>query len=559
MKRSQLLGSLLVLGLLPLLLQAQDDREIAPVTSTIVLKNATIIPQPGQTIENGQILIKNGLIEAVGKSVTVPANAKVIDADSLYVYPGFIEGLSRTGVPRPKEQEERREIKDPGNPPNDAAGIQPERSVIDLLKADDSSIESMRKLGFTAAHVVPYGNMLPGQGAVILLGGDKPQEMVLAARTSLLSQLDGARRMYPATGMAVMSKFRELYKQAQQAQQHEQNYKSKPRGMNRPAYNGVLEAFYPVLNKEQPVFFVAEGVKDVYRVLALQEELDFPLVLAEVKQGFFMTEDLKSKGFPLLLSLDLPEAKEAKKEAGDKQKEEKPSPEQEALKKRREEAIAKHQSQAATLDKAGLTFGFSTLEVKSGDVKDNLLKIIEKGLSEDKALAALTTVPAEMLGMSDMLGTVEKGKIANLVVTDKPYFTKEANVRYVFVDGQAYEYEAKKSKKKSDDDAVVSADGEWSYTIDIPGQVMNGTFKIKSTEGQLSGTITSSQNDEAGELQDIVLNGNKLSFSFPYDAQGQAMKVTYEVIIDGDEFEGSVTAGSFGTFDVEGERVGLPD
>lgn len=561
MKKSRLIGGLLMLCFLPFVSYAQEEQEIAPVTRTFVLKNATIIPQPGQMIENGQILIKNGLIQAIGKTVQVPSNAKVIDADSMYIYPGFIEGVSHTGVPKPKE-EGRRDIKDPGNPPNDAAGILPERSVVDLLDAKESSIESMRKLGFTAAHVVPYGNMLPGQGAIILLGGDSPQAMVLAGNTSLFSNLDGARRVYPATGMAVMSKWRELYQQAKQAQQHEKNYKNNPRGMARPAYDAVLEAFYPVLEKDRPVFFTAEGVKDAYRVLTLQEELGFSVVLTELKQGFYMTDALKAKGFPLLLSLDIPESKEEKKkkEGDEKAKEEKEmDAEQKALKKRREEAIAKHQSQAATLSKAGINFGFSTLEVKSGDVKKNLLTMIEKGFSEDKALASLTTVPAKMLGMSEMLGTLEKGKIANLVITDKPYFSKESNVRYVFVDGTPFEYEAKKPAKKGDADATVAVAGEWSYTINIPGQAMSGTFKINKENAKISGTISNPQDGSEGELQEVVLSGNNLSFSFPYDAGGQAMKVAFDVVVDGEDFEGTVTAGSFGTFDVEGSRISTPD
>lgn len=553
------MGALLLLCFLPFLSYAQEDQEIAPVTRTFVLKNATIIPQPGQMIEKGQILIKNGLIEAVGETVQAPVNAKVIDADSMYIYPGFIEGLSHTGVPRPKDGE-RPQIKDPGNPPNDAAGIQPERSVIDLLNTGESSIEGMRKLGFTAAHVVPYGNMLPGQGAIILLSGDSPGDMVLAGNTSLFSQLEGARRMYPATTMAVMSKWRELYQQAMQAQVHEKNYKNNPRGMARPSYDAVLEAFYPVLENKLPVFFPAEGVKDAYRVLALQEDLGFPLVLAELKQGFYMTEDLKAKGFPLLLSLDIPESKEEKKKEGEDAAEEKEAdPEQEALKKRRDESIAKHQSQAATLAEAGLEFGFSTLEVKSSDFKSNLLTMIEKGLSEEKALASLTTVPAKMLGMSEMLGTLEKGKIANMVITDKPYFSKESNVRYVFVDGEPFEYEAKKPKKKGDANATVAVAGEWSYTINIPGQAMSGSFKIANDSGQFSGTIVSPDDGSEGDLQEVTVSGNNLSFSFPYDAGGQAMKVSFDVIIEGDDMEGTVTAGSFGTFDVEGARIGVPD
>jgi hypothetical protein len=577
MKKCLLLGGMIIWCFLPLLLQAQVAREIPPVTQTFVLTNATIITQPGKTMDKGQILIKDGLISAIGTNVRIPSNAKVVNADSMFVYAGFIEGLSYTGIPQPREEGSQRgqgppqrgePVKDPGNPTNEEAGIQPDRSVVSMLNAGDGSIETMRKLGFTAAHVVPRGNLLPGTGAVILLAGDDAGDLVIAENTSLFSNLDGARRVYPATLMAVMSKWRELYKQAMQAKAHEKNYETNPRGMTRPEYDAALSAFYPVLDKKLPVFFTAESVKDAYRVMTLQEELGFPLVMAELKQGFYMTDALKQKNFPLLLSLDIPESikeeKKSEKKEGEEPKakmvkDEKADPEKEALEKRRKEAIEKHQSQAATLDKAGINFGFSTLSVKSKDLKTNLLTMIEKGLSEEKALAALTTVPAKMLGLSEMMGTVEQGKIANLVVTDKPYFDKESNVRYVFVDGKMFEYEAKKARKKGDESATVAADGDWSYAIDIPGQAMSGTFSIKSDGGTLKGTMTNPQDGSVGDLENVSLNGNNLSFSIPYDAGGQAMRVSFNLYLDKDAFEGSVTAGSFGTFDVEGSRISTPD
>src|SRR5690606_11299639 len=138
----------------------------------------------------------------------------------------------------------------------------------------------------------------------------------------------------------------------------------------------------------------------------------------------------------------------------------------------------------------------------------NLITMIEKGLSEDKALAGLTTVPAKMLGLSEMLGTVEKGKIANLVVTDKPYFTKESNVRYVFVDGKLYEYEAKKPAKKEDENVKVSADGKWCYNINSPGQSSTGTVAIKSEGAKLSATIANPEDASVGPLENVVRSGN---------------------------------------------------
>ena len=120
---------MLVLLVTGTLLHAQE-LSVAPVTRTIALENANIIPQPGQMIERGTVIIKDGLIEAVGQNVDIPVNAKVIDADSMYVYPGFIDGASHTGVTKPDDEQEQQgrgrrgqgQQIDRGNPPNEEIG-----------------------------------------------------------------------------------------------------------------------------------------------------------------------------------------------------------------------------------------------------------------------------------------------------------------------------------------------------------------------------------------------------------------------------------------------------
>jgi imidazolonepropionase-like amidohydrolase len=555
-----LLGWLLpLLVLLPLGLQAQSSgTDRPPVTRTYLIKNAFVIQRPGTVIDMGSVLIRDGLIEAVGQNISVPADARVLEEDSLYVYAGFIEGLSHTGVPRP-DAADRRSRPDgivPGNPPNEYAGIQPDREVVDLMKADDKSVAEMRQLGFTAAHVVPHGRMLPGKGAIALLSGDHAEEMVLKANTSLLAQYEGAPRVYPATTMAIMSKFREMYQQAEQAKAHEARYAKNPSGMARPEANRTLTAFYGAIDGTQPVFFVAEGVKDIYRTLTLQQELGFPLVIAETTEAWRAVDALKQSKVPVFLSMELPEAKDGDKKE-DEEAAEETDPEKAALEARRAETMKKFESQAATLAKAGIPFGFSTLEVKDGDIRANLRRMIAAGLSEDQALAALTTTPAELLGVANMLGTVEQGKIANLVVTDTTYFSENANVRYVFVDGDLYEYEVQK-KKKGNPNATANAVGNWAFVIEVPGQQSEGTIEITGTPGDLSGTMTTSEGDTQ-ELSNVLLDGNTLTFTTSFDGGGQSITLSFDLVIEGDTLEGSVAAGSFGSFDVEGERTSTPD
>src|SRR5690606_2035971 len=159
---------------------------------------------PGRKLEKATVIVDDGLITAVGQGIAVPGDAVVIKGDSLFVYAGFIDGLSHAGVPEPKEERRERPA-DPGNPTPEYARITPERDVRDVIKPDDKSIEELRALGFTAAHVVPYGRMLPGSGAVILLSGDKTDRMILGSQSSMYSTLHGAPRAYPATVIAVMA------------------------------------------------------------------------------------------------------------------------------------------------------------------------------------------------------------------------------------------------------------------------------------------------------------------------------------------------------------------
>jgi hypothetical protein len=545
-------SSLLFLLLLPLVGFSQtsaDDRP--PVTGAYFIENALVVAQPGAAPTMSNILIRDGLLAGIGKDLAAPPDAKVMKGDSMYVYAGFIDGLSYVGVPKPKDDDRPRYDGYPGTAPNDVAGIQPERSVMEMLKPSDKSIGDLRKLGFTAAHVVPRGNMLPGQGAIILLGGDNANDMVIRKGTSLFSQFVGGRRVYPATDMAIMSKFRELYIQAEQAKAHAERYAKNPRGMARPETDVVLAAFNASIDQERPIFFAVDNVKEMHRAMTLQKELGFPLVLANVSDGFRAMDQLKSSGTPVFLSMDLPEDKAGKKKKDDEKEED---PMQAKMEERRMASMKDYVSQAAMMAKAGMAFGFSSMDVKAKDLRGNLERMIEAGLTADQALAALTTNPAKMLGLSDMLGTVEEGKIANLVISDKPYFEKGANVRYVFVDGMPHEYEVKKKKPKKagDAEATANAAGTWNMTIDAPGQDGDVELTISGEPGDFSGTM--GLGGESTSLKAIDLDGNTLTFEAPLDTGGQSLTLSFEVVIDGDSFDGSVSVGSFGTFDVEGSR-----
>lgn len=575
-KRDSLFRSVVLLfliGIIPFYGVAQDD-DLRPVTNKYAIKNATIVQAPGKVIQNGSILIDNGIIKAVGTNISIPSDAWVVYADSMFVYAGFISGLSNIGVEKSKEERKKLDDKLTGNPPNDYAGITPEKSAADVMSIEEKSVEDFRKLGFTASHSVNHDGMLPGTGAIVLLGGNSGEDMIIKKDASMYSTLNGANGVYPNTVIGVMAKYRDMYRKASQARDYERRYNSNPSGMERPQADAALEAFYPVVSKQLPVMFKAEGIKDIMRVKALQQDLGFNLIFGEVKQGWDAISTFKSLGAPVFLSLDYPEWKEEKEDKKEEEEEDseeteedddseketeeekEPTPEEleeKALKERQLEIIKKYYTQAGLMNSSGVKFGFSTMEVKSKDFKTNILKVIENGLSEDQALAALTTSPASILGLSGTMGTIETGKIANLFVADTAYFTKDANVKYVFVDGVKYEYEAKKKKKKKSGGEPADAAGVWSYSTETPQGKGEGTITIKGTPGDYSGTMTLNFNNSTNEMQNIEVDGGNVTFSVETNV-GQDITIEVSMDIDGDEFEGTLSVAEFGSFPLEGLR-----
>lgn len=564
--------------------QVNSGESIPDVTRTIVLTNARVVQAPGQIQERTNVVIRDGLITTIARDAAIPFDALEIPADSLTVYAGFIDGLSHTGIPEPKESPNRERPEDPAYPPDEQAGIQPQQDVRNLLDPEDKRITAMREAGFTAAHVVPRGRMLPGIGAIILLAGDNANEMVYRGETALYAQLAGAPRMYPGTDMAVLAKLRQLYREAARRQKIEQLYAENPAGLERPQYDPVLYAMFPVLDGDRPVFFNTESVLDLHRVLAVQQELGFPMVLTGLTQSFDAVDKLKSANLPLLLTLELPnEPEDSEQEpspdsteaaltdaAADLPQIEAPTydanfrvsslidvaAEKENLEARREVAYKAHVGNAHMLESEGLTFGFSTGSAKPGELLGNVRKMIKEGLSEDAALAALTTTPAQILGLTSSMGTVEEGKLGNLVVTKGSIFDEEGEIRYVFVDGRKYEIEPPRKRSGGDADTDVNPAGTWNLTISTPDGDIGGTLTIEGSADRWSGNLSVEIQPGAVPLEYVVLSGNELTFSF--DAPGVGT-VESSLILDSESLSGSFDVPGLGVAAVSGTRTSDPE
>ncbi len=506
------------------------------VSSKIVLANGFIITKPGAVPIFGSILIENGMIKTVASNLKAPPDARVVQLDSMYVYAGFILGPGQYGLEEPER--EREEIEDPGNPTDEQAGIMPGTHPLDQWSGED--LDDPRKSGVTAMAVVPYGNMLPGKAALIMPGKYEDPKAYFYKDLGLAAQFEGSGRMYPATYMGITAKFRDLFRKVSYKIENEKKYAANPNGMERPTMTATEEALVPLVTGSTPVYFKTESLLDIYRAQALKNDLGFEIIYTEVSEGWELQGSNK-----VFFSLDLPEIPKEDKEVENE--------ELLALLARNKEAADKFYRQIVTFSQTK-NASFSALE---GDV-DDLLPLLhtlvsEYNLSRNAALEMITTTPAGIMGVSNVMGTLENGKLANITVLSDTLGNKDAAVRFSVVEGQVFEFEVKKRKKSSATSDVDLA-GTWTYTVEIPGQSQTGSIEITGEPGNYEAELTSDSAPETLKADEVELDGNTLTISYTQSAQGQSILITIEVEIEGDEFEGTASAGQFGSFPIEGSK-----
>jgi hypothetical protein len=407
----------------------------AEVPSAIAIRNAKIVTVGGPVINRGTVVMRNGLIEAVGENVTIPADAWVEEGEGLTVYPGLMDALSTVGLPAaaPAAATGRAGAAAPGpatttppapraRGPEDRPSTQSWLRAADQVSASDRRIETLRSSGFTSAVVFPSRGIFAGQGAIVALGGERAAQMVIASPAGqyLPLQTGGFSGGFPSASFGVIAYIRQLYLDLEHYQQAKAMYNQDPKGMPRPPYDRALEG----LMESPRILLPAVRSRELIRMRDFGNDLKQPYVLYGAHEGYKVAEQLK--GASVLVNLKWPE----RARDGD------PDEYQEFEELERRE---KAPSTPAALAKAGVKFAFYTDgQDRLRDVARQLKKAIDAGLTMDQAIRAFTLSPAEIFGVADRLGSVEKGKIANLVVTKGDLFQERPAVQMVFIDGVKY-------------------------------------------------------------------------------------------------------------------------
>jgi imidazolonepropionase-like amidohydrolase len=393
---------------------------------TYAIRGARIVPVSGPEIANGTIVVSGGKITAVGANVTVPSDARVIDAAGMRVYPGMMDAGTTMGLS---------EIGQGANATVDVSetgSFNPNVQAYYGINPHSAHIGTTRVVGIT--HVVsrPTGGILSGQAALVNLAGTTVPQMSVVQKVALAMELPrsgfggrGGRGGFFAAEasantqevnrirMRQLDSLRQILRDADAYGRVMDAY-AKDKSLPRPKQDVVLASLVPVVRGQEPVLLVADRATDIREAVAFAEEMKLKPIIVGGRDAWQIGPFLKQRDVPVLLGgiMDLPS--------------------------REDDPYDANYSIPAKLVQAGVRFAIISGE--SGAEARNLPYVAGMaaayGLSKEDALRSVTLWPAQVMGVADRFGSIEVGKTANLVVTDGDILEARTQTRYLMIDGR---------------------------------------------------------------------------------------------------------------------------
>ncbi|MHB1561866.1 MAG: amidohydrolase family protein, partial [Isosphaeraceae bacterium] len=451
------------------------------------IRGAKVVAAPGKVVEPGTVVIRRGVIEAVGpdKDVAVPFDAETIDGKGLVVYPGFIDlyttvgqhaGIERSATGRGRLVD-LSESPLASTPTDNRRGLTPEFQVAGALDLNDALAEPRRRLGFTDFLSAPAGAIATGQSALVSLTGLPRRDAIVASPVALHINpappfepagpstksdtppafFPGRRRMgeaagpienpYPRVLMGSIAHLRQAMLDAEHLEKLEAF--AAEHGGPTPPFDPALKVLAAARAKKLPVWWEANSEDEIHRALDLAGEFGTTAVIVGGREAGKVADRLRAGKTPVILRLSVPEEPKVPTEAEYRKK---PAAERDeplrAIAHRRDK-WKEQLATAAVLAKQGIPFALATDGVtRLEDVPANLRKLIGQGLRPDDALAALTTHAAAIAGVAKRLGTIEPGKLGHVVVMTAPFNEERAKVKFVLVDGLKFEIKPEDARAK---------------------------------------------------------------------------------------------------------------
>jgi len=405
---------------------ASHSSTAAPASNeTIALKGGKLLTITHGVIENGVVVMQNGRITAVGGAGTaIPSGAKVIDVTGMTVYPGLIDSethLGLTEISADRMTNDEIEMSDE---------IMPHMHVYDAFHAETALIPVTRLNGITNAIVAPAsGDTLPGQDSLIQLAGASATEMLTVRDIAMPLNFTGPQRRnqsfeqakFPFTRMGMATQLRQAFIDALDYDQKLAAYdkkknssdeKEKEKAGNPPKRDLKLEALLPYLHGKKPVVLAAEQPNDLQTALDLANEFHLKVILNHVTHSASLLDKIAATGLPVIVGPIYEQPKESE----------------------RYDAVF---SMPAQLAKRGVKIAFASYDShQARNLPYAAGYAVGFGLPPEEALKAITINPAQMWGVDKDLGSLEVGKMGNVVVANGDPLDVKTDVKHVFIQGQ---------------------------------------------------------------------------------------------------------------------------
>jgi len=537
MKRRQLCFLLLLtlLVILPAVAFSADEA----LHSVWAVKDCKVIVQPGRVIEKGVIIIRDGLIEYAGANTVIPADAEIIDGTGLTAYAGFIDAFGDSTLKMPEEKTDPSKAYS-GDYSDRERGIAPEIKAYDYANLTKAGITKFHKNGITAALVLPSKGIFTGQASLFSLSQTVKEKAVII-KDNLLGIGFSASSVtgYPDSLMGVIAFLKQEFADLAYYIMHTSRWEKDMNGISRPEYKAEFEELLPFFTGKKQVVFLCRNQYDIIRAIKIGSEYKLKYLICDIGgEAFRVIPELKKSGVPVLLALGFksPSTSIYSQQGKDV---------------RSEAERELYPSNAARLAEAGIKFAFSSYSTPEPDkFLGNIMIAVEKGLATEKALRALTVDAASFFGVERALGTIEAGKIANLVISQGDPLLKESKVKYVFADG--IKFDMKEKKAEEGEKPTVNVSGKWEVTTE-GGMGMKYTLELTQEEATLSGKrITQYGQDE---FTDGTVSGNQISFTISISAMGRMVDIYISGVVEGDTINGTISFGAMGSAEFTGKRI----
>ncbi len=529
---------LLILLMISSTALAEDLRQPTPGNHALVGVRAVV--EPGQVIDNATILIQDGTITAVGSDITPPPGTRVHDFErepdqpQVSVYPGLIEPY--LPVPAAEADDEGEETAIPaGRHPL----IHPDRT----LSATDwpgERLAALREAGFTTALLAPEGGLIQGSGLIANLGDGELSHNLLVPSFGQFMTFSGRQRGrdFPNSLMGSVALVRQTLDDAGWQMQARAAWERNP-AQARPEWLEGLDALAPALSGDVATVFIADDMPDSLRILEFTAGRDLDLTIVGHGHEYKRPSGLIDRGVRHILPLSFPDAPDVR-DADDRNV---------SLEELRHWRNAP--SNPSRLIDAGLPVIFSTHGLSAP--KDHfkaMAAAIEAGLSDEQALAALTTEPAAWLGISDFAGRIGEGYMANLMIVEGDLWVESPNITQLWIDGNQHVL-------ASIEPPTVDPAGTWALTL-VVGSMgdMAAQMTLSGPPTGMTGSLSVMGNDSP--FSDVRVSGDEVIASLDATRFGGSGSITVRLTIDGDRARGTGT-GPFGEFDIRGQRSATPD